>query len=124
MIAEVRCSLHDIELAATGECDECSKLIAVRPSVAVTVFDGGHDDGYRAWVAKHRGGYVINIQKDYNLSDPRLHQASCGTITGEPARWDVFVGDYVKVCALRRAEVDDWANRTVGTRIQPCELCF
>jgi hypothetical protein len=36
----------------------------------------------------------------------------------------VFVGDYVKVCALRRLELDDWAIRNVGAQIEPCRLCF
>lgn len=60
----------------------------------------------------------------YNLTDAHLHQANCGTITGEPARGDVFVGDYVKICALGRAELDHWAIRNVGTSIPPCKQCF
>jgi hypothetical protein len=119
-----RCWLHDVELPANGECDECSKLMPVRQSVTVTVFADGDDDGYRAWVAVHRGGYVINIQRNYNPSDAILHQADCHTINGEPARGDVFVGDYVKVCAVRRVALDDWARRQVGTLIPPCGLCF
>lgn len=93
-------------------------------SVTVTVFTDGDDDGYRAWVAVHRGGYVINIQRNYNPSDAILHQATCHSINGEPARGDVFVGDYVKICAVRRLALDEWASREVGTLIQPCELCF
>ena len=120
-----RCSLHDVELPANGECDECSKLTPVGQPVTVTVFADGDDDGYRAWIAKHRGGYVINIQKTHNPSDAILHQATCHTINGEPARGDVFVGDsYVKVCAVRRAELVDWAIRNVGTSIPPCLICF
>jgi hypothetical protein len=42
-----RCWLHDVELPANGECDECSKLMPVRRSVTVTVFADGDDDGYR-----------------------------------------------------------------------------
>jgi hypothetical protein len=119
-----RCWLHDVELAATGECDECSRLLAVAQPVTVAVFDDGDDDGYRAWVTIHRGGYVINIPKTYNPSDAILHQAACHTINGEPARGDVFVGDYVKVCGVRRAELDDWAIRNVGTSLPPCPICF
>jgi hypothetical protein len=120
----LRCSLHDVELPASGECDECSKLLPVGRPVTLKVFDDGDDDGYRAWSAKHRGGYVINIQKNYNPSEAYLHQANCRTITGEPARGDVFVGDYVKVCALRRAELDDWVIRNAGASITPCNHCF
>lgn len=119
-----RCGLHDVELTTTGECDECSQLLAGGRPGTVAVFDNGDDDGYRAWVTIHRGGYVINIQKTYNPSDAILHQATCHTINGEPARGDVFVGDYVKVCAVRRGELNDWAIRNVGTSLPPCPICF
>ena len=119
-----RCWLHDVELRASGACEECAKLMPVRQSASVTVFADGDDDGYRAWVAVHRGGYVINIQRSYNPSDAILHQANCHTINGEPARGDVFVGDYVKVCAVRRLALDDWASREVRTLIPPCGHCF
>ncbi len=117
-----RCGLHDVALSVKGVCDECAKLIP--PAMTVTVFADGDDEGYRAWVAFHRGGYVINIQRSYNPSDAVLHQATCYTINGDPARGDVFVGDYVKVCGSRRAALDEWASRTVGTLIKTCEICF
>ena len=119
-----RCWLHDVELAANGECDECSRILAVRQQGTVTVFDNGDDDGYRAWVAIHRGGDVINIEKSFNPTDAILHQATCHTINDDPARGDVFVGDYVKVCARRRSELDDWAIRNVGTLVSTCQVCF
>lgn len=91
----------------------------------MTVFDDGRDDDrYRAWVAIHRGGYVINIEKSFNPTDAILHQATCHTINGDPAPGDVFVGDYVKVCAARRAELDRWAMRNVGVLVAPCQICF
>ena len=123
MSIHARCSLHDVEFTPSGECEECSRLTPARRPVSVTLFDDGDDDGYRAWVAQHRGGYVINIQRTYNPSDARLHQAQCYTINDQPARGNVFVGDYVKVCALRRFELDHWAQQNVGALIQTCEHC-
>lgn len=119
-----RCSEHEVDLAATGgECPECTRLRPGRQSEGVTVFDDGDDEGYRAWVAIHRGGYVLNTEKSYNPNYLILHQATCHTINDEPARGDVFVGDYVKVCALRRSELEDWAINNVGTPSE-CEICF
>ena len=122
MTTEARCSLHDVALTDTGVCEQCTRMFPSRPSV--TVLQDGDDDGYRAWLAKHRGGYVINIQRSFNPSDARLHQAECSTINGQPARGDVFVGDYIKVCALRRADLDRWATEQTGAPIKTCELCF
>ena len=115
------CSLHGVELTESGECEDCSQLMT---PVAVAVFEDGDDQGYRAWVARHRGGYVINIAKSFNLSEAVLHQASCVTINDEPASGSVFVGDYVKVCGLRRAELDEWSVRELGALVPPCQLCF
>lgn len=120
----LRCSVHERELNASGQCASCAQMISPGPSVAMTVFTDGDDDGYRAWVAKHQGGYVINIQKTFNPTDARLHQANCGTINGDPAQGDVFVGDYVKVCGFRRTELDKWAVSELGAAVQQCQICF
>ncbi|GAY18742.1 hypothetical protein [Mycobacterium sp. shizuoka-1] len=119
-----RCSEHEVDFASSGECPECSRLLLDRQSEGVTVFDGGDDEGYRAWVSKHRGGYVLNMEKSYNPNYVILHQATCHTINGEPARGDVFVGDYVKACARRRSELEDWTIKNVGTSPSRCEVCF
>ena len=112
-----RCSLHDVELAATGECDECSKLLADGQPVTVTVFD--HDeDAYPAWLAAHPRGYVVNIERGLNLDRAKLHCAECYSIS-DPGKPYVS-GDYVKVCADQRAELDEWA----GTQITRCGHCF
>ena len=91
---------------------------------AVIVFEHGDDEGYRAWIAKHRGGYVINIAKSFNLSEACLHQATCHTINDQPARGEVFVGDYVKVCGTRRIDLEDWSDIMLGTTVPPCSICF
>lgn len=119
-----RCSIHAVELSSSGECLICSQLIPVKRAPEVAVFMDGDDEGYRAWIAKHRGGYVINIQKSLNPTDARLHQATCDTINGDPARGEVFVGDYIKVCGLRRTGLDEWAIGTLGATVAECERCF
>jgi hypothetical protein len=123
-----RCSWHDIELNAAGVCDECSKVMPVGQTSTVVVFKDGNDEGYREWVRLHQGGYVLNIQRTLNARDAVLHQASCPSINGEPARGDVFVGDsYIKVCALREPELVQWADANdVRTDVERCQLtsCF
>ena len=120
----MRCSIHAVELSSSGECQICSQLMPVNQTPEVTVFKDGDDEGYRAWIAKHRGGYVINIQKSFNLTDARLHQGTCGTINGDPSRGEVFVGDYVKVCGLRRAALEDWAISEWRSTVAECRHCF
>ena len=112
-----RCSLHDVELSSSGECPTCSQLI-------VRVFKDADDAGYRAWIAKHQGGYVINVQKSLNPTDARLHHATCHTINDDPSRGEVFVGDYVKVCGLRLSALEDWAISEWRTSVAKCRHCF
>ncbi len=40
------------------------------------------DAGYLAWLAAHRDGYVINIERSYSATAARMHHAGCWTING------------------------------------------
>ena len=38
------------------------------------------DAGYRAWIAAHPDGYVINIARSHSATEARVHHAGCRTI--------------------------------------------
>jgi hypothetical protein len=78
------------------------------------------DEGFREWLYANLGGYVVNAQRGLNPGEPILHRATCDTITPTPDR--SFTKDYVKLCALRRFELDEWA-RAVDRRLTPCTFC-
>ncbi len=82
------------------------------------------DAGYLTWVDRNQHGFVVNTTRK---PDPRyliLHRASCGTIRGKPARGERWTtGDFIKVCAERRAELDQWARQIAGGELHPCGLC-
>ena len=80
------------------------------------------DDGYRDWVARHDGGFVINIIRNLSPAGAHLHRATCRTINGEPARGDTWTSSWVKICSTSRAELHDWAEQHVG-EIMPCGTC-
>ena len=44
------------------------------------------DTGYLAWVAGHPRGCVVNTFRKSDRRYLMLHRATCGTITGNPAR--------------------------------------
>ena len=52
----------------------------------------GDDRGYLTWAAAHPVGYVINVQRNLNPSDARLHRADCYTINNQPARGKSWTG--------------------------------
>lgn len=86
-------------------------------------FRNRSDDDYLRWVADHRHGYVVNIQRTGNPRDARLHLAYCETITGTPARGDTFTGDWVKVCSVSLQELDSWTMQRIGSVVVRCGTC-
>ncbi len=83
-----------------------------------------NDAGYLAWLAANRAGYVLNIQRDHNARDARLHRAACRTINGVPARGRTWTGGpYIKVCALDQSTLATWNSEQTGGPITPCGHC-
>ncbi len=81
------------------------------------------DRGYLAWTTAHRTGYVINVQRNLNPSDARLHQAGCYTINGQPARGKTWTGPYIKVCSTSSQHLKDWARRNLTAEVVRCGTC-
>jgi hypothetical protein len=80
------------------------------------------DRAYLDWLDHHPDGFVINTGRTPSAAYLMLHRASCGTITGTPARGTTFTGEYVKVCG-QRSELEEFA-RHLGGDAQPCGLCL
>ena len=82
------------------------------------------DSGYLAWLAAHPDGYVINIARGHNAADARVHHAGCRTISGQIPRGNTWTGPYVKICAERLAELEQWAVAQVNRPIRRCGTCL
>jgi hypothetical protein len=81
------------------------------------------DTGYLTWLAAHPNGYVINISRSHTPTTSRLHHAHCRTINGQNPHQGAWTGPYVKVCAERLAELEQWATANVREPIPPCGTC-
>jgi hypothetical protein len=81
------------------------------------------DGGYLAWLGAHPDGYVINIARSPNATQARVHHAGCRTISGQNPRGGAWTGPYVKVCAERLAELEQWSIDQVGEPIPRCGTC-
>ena len=90
----------------------------------MTVMDSFVDDdpGYLDWLTRHPDSFVINTGRRPSAAYLMLHRASCGTISGTPARGKTFTGDYAKVCG-GQDELEGFA-RQLGGQAQPCGLCL
>jgi hypothetical protein len=80
------------------------------------------DEGYRAWVAQHPDGFVLNTDRTPSPSNLVLHKATCTHITRlrPPLSWTETAS---KVCALSAAELEQWARTTVGGTVRRCRSC-
>ncbi|MGO9972243.1 MAG: ADP-ribosylglycohydrolase family protein [Solirubrobacteraceae bacterium] len=82
------------------------------------------DQGYLQWIAAHQDSYVINIRAGLNPADARLHDASCRTIGGEIPHGAAWTGPYVKICAEKLGELEEWAIQHAGGPITLCGTCY
>ena len=77
-----------------------------------------HDDeGYEHWLRANRDGFVVNARQRITPAYLRLHRAWCDHITilhHEATTWTG--GEYVKVCATERSELERWLDEAVGGR--------
>lgn len=73
------------------------------------------DRGYLDWVDHHPDGFVVNTARTPSAAYLVLHRASCGTITGKPARGITFTGEYAKVCGERN-ELEEFARHWAAMR--------
>src|SRR4051812_13882928 len=77
------------------------------------------DAAYTSWLTQHVSGWVINTTRNPSAAYLKLHRATCATI-GELrpgySRWTT--GQYIKVCADERAELEAWAHRTLDADLQ------
>lgn len=82
------------------------------------------DTGYAEWLTEHPAGYVINIRRNHCRTDARVHRAGCSTISvrhrAGKGRW---TNQYVKVCAERMLEIEQWATEHAGGQILGCRSC-
>lgn len=72
------------------------------------------DVGYAAWLDATPDGCVLNIERSYNPTGARLHRARCRTLTDQISRGAVLTGQYVKICAEHRKELEQWVADQVG----------
>jgi hypothetical protein len=80
------------------------------------------DDGFFSWQDEHPDGYFVNTQRNPNPNYLVLHVPGCGHFKGAPSvHW---TKDYIKVCSESRAELERWADESVGGEVTLCRSCF
>jgi hypothetical protein len=82
------------------------------------------DQAYLDWIDRHQHGFVVNAYRNLSPGYLRLHRASCGTISGIPARGSTWTdGDFVKVCSETIEDLRRWTGRETTGALTACKLC-
>ena len=73
------------------------------------------ETGFREWMARHSGGYVVNVDRALSDQDgTRLHRASCYTLEPGSGGGDLQTETYIKVCSWNPRDLDEWARANMG----------
>ena len=85
-----------------------------------------HDDeSYERWLRSNRDGFVVNARQRITPAYLRLHHAWCDRITVLRPRATTWTGgEYVKVCAADRAELQRWLLAEVGGEVDDRCYCL
>jgi len=85
-----------------------------------------HDDErYERWLRANRDGFVVNARQRITPAYLRLHHAWCDRITVLRAGGSTWTaGEYVKVCASDRAELERWLLDEVGGQVDGRCYCL
>ena len=87
--------------------------------MAIDIFQDD-DVGYRTWMYANPSGYVVNAERNPKPGYLVLHTAMCDTISPAPDK--AWTDQYIKICSMKRFELDAWA-RGLGGRLSECSFC-
>src|SRR5450756_1958006 len=83
-----------------------------------------NDAGYVAWLARHRGGFVLNTFPHVSSSYLVLHRSSCRMVNRPLAASRHWTHQYGKACSDDRSELAEWALRETGKTVSACGSCL
>jgi hypothetical protein len=81
------------------------------------------DEGYRAWLAEHPGGFVLNCHRKPTANHLVIHRATCRSLSGAQVQGRHSTDEYIKVCAETVRNIDRWTNACVGSPGRTCDHC-
>ncbi len=94
--------------------------LAAAPAPQATAFLHD-DDGYRAWLAAHPEGFVLNVTRSASAASV-LHRAGCSTLRAGTGTGQRATRRAPKVCG-EAAALEKW-SAAGGTAVAPCRHCL
>jgi hypothetical protein len=81
------------------------------------------DDAFMEWAQANSEGFVLNVERRPRASYLVLHRATCGQIIDRRVAPGRRTAEYIKVCSVRRGDLETWARVETGGDVQPCSIC-
>jgi hypothetical protein len=82
------------------------------------------DRAYRAWIARHRDGFVLDWRRQPTRRMPTIHRANCPLIhAARPTRSHWTTGRRLKACSLTIEELVNWAVEESPRGYEYCIQC-
>jgi hypothetical protein len=111
---------------ASGDQEPTSSSGSAGPegSRAAVVEFRDDNPGYLGWVGAHKGGWVVNANRNPKPGYLQLHKAWCPTIS-DPRRAGAYTSrQYLKFCAARKQDLDAYFDDLLGTKPRwNCSQC-
>jgi len=81
-----------------------------------------NDKAYLRWLTQNPNGFVVNSYLHPSPDYLILHRANCWTIsTSTRTNWTTT--GYIKICSLDKRELENWAEKEVGSQLHHCRIC-
>lgn len=83
------------------------------------------DRSYLSWLAHHRGGFVLDCERQPRAGHVTLHRATCAKIKhAETRKTHWTTGRHMKVCSLKDHELIEWATQQTESEPERCADCM
>lgn len=81
------------------------------------------DAAYRAWIVRHRDGFVIDAKRKPTRNHVVLHRANCPLVKPHK-RARLTTHGHIKACSLDRHELATWTEEETGGGVRECPDCL
>lgn len=81
------------------------------------------DEGYVAWISKHKFGFVLNSERPPTPNYLKLHRSSCSTVREQIGEGEYWTRTYLKACSERKSSLIDWAESKTQSKPDSCPFC-
>lgn len=82
------------------------------------------EQGYRDWIERNQGGFVVNIDEESRTPQYPMVHAATHRLMSSDAFENYTTGRYSKACSNDLEALENWSQSTHGRKLTPCSVCM